>query len=389
MDWEVRSRESQIYLLTYLKTLNSLFTIKIVYYENKEIIVSRQLSKTDELENTYVDERVKKLLPIFEALAPYKVTQRKKGVGNLPGWEVLAAQEARLLKINYPDDKPEHEKTYGTCQRQITALKKALKHATKTELKDPALNHQVNTIITNFGNALSYQFTSYKQTQNANYREKVAERSTPEARILIDLTAYLELANSILTKVYKGETVGLDWRDVSCAIALATGRRMGEVHLSASFEQLGDYEVIFKGQLKGKSRKLREKVMIDGKETIKEISLRHYPFHIPTLLPSHLVCHALNWLGERDKRFPPSEDTERVNRRWSKVLNEKAKDWAVIPEMTYHKFRAAYLRASIVNSGVDPFDYMSYAQSILGDDDEGTIKTYQRFGIKPGTLTKI
>jgi hypothetical protein len=351
--------------------------------------MSRQLSKTDELENTYIDERVKKLLPIFEALAPYKITQRKKGVGNLPGWEYLAAQEAKLLRATYPDPKPEEQRTYSTCLRQITALKKALKAASKTELKDKLLLHPVQTIITNFGNALSFQFTSYKQTQNTSYREKVAERSTPEARLDIDLTPYLELANSILISVYNNDTLDLDWRDVSCSLALATGRRMAEVHLSASFEQVGDHEVIFKGQLKGKGRKLKQKLVVDGKEALKDIPLRDYVFKIPTLLPSDLVCNALTWLDEHDKRFPKTEDTERVNRRWSKVLNEKAKEWPIIPEMTYHKFRGAYLRASIVNSGIDPFDYLSYARRILGDDDEATIKAYQRFQVKLGSLTRI
>src|SRR5579883_1015055 len=223
-------------------------------------------------------------------------------------------------------------------------------------------------------------------------------KATPEERRVgvtekisldIDLTPYLELANEILVKVHKRETLELDWRDISCSLALVTGRRMAEIHLSASFEQVGDHEVIFKGQLKGKSRKLRQKTVANGKEALKEIPLREYPFNIPTLLPSDLVCNALTWLGEHDKRFPKTEDTERVNRRRSKVLNENAKEWQIIPEMTYHKFRGAYLRASIVNSGVDPFDYLSYAQSILGDDDEATIKAYQRFQIKTGSLTKI
>uniref|UniRef100_A0A0C1R8C1 Uncharacterized protein n=1 Tax=Tolypothrix bouteillei VB521301 TaxID=1479485 RepID=A0A0C1R8C1_9CYAN len=64
--------------------------------------MSRQVKSSDELENNFIDERVKKLLPIFEALAPYKLNQRKKGVGDIPGWEKLAVQEARLLKLTYP-----------------------------------------------------------------------------------------------------------------------------------------------------------------------------------------------------------------------------------------------------------------------------------------------
>lgn len=339
--------------------------------------MSRQLKVAEELENTYVNERVAYLLPQFEAIAPYKITQRKKGTKELLGWEKLAAQEARLLKINYPDDKPEEEKTYGTCLRQITALKKELKTASKTNLKDPALYHPVNTIITHFGEALSYQFASYKEKQNTKYRQEVKDRSQPEARVELDLSKYLERAHDLLKRIAKGDEEGIDWRDISCAIALGTGRRMAEVHLSATFKQLDTHLIGFAGQLKGKTRR------VDG------VNLRNVVFEIPTLLPADLVCVGLQWLEDRDKRFDKSEDTERVNRRWSKVLNEAAKDWAIIPDMTYHKFRGAYLRASIVNSGIDPFDYLSYAQRILGDDDESTIKAYQRFTIKPGTTTQI
>jgi hypothetical protein len=349
--------------------------------------MSRQLKATEELENTYIDERVKSLLPQFEALAPYKITERKKGkkLGGekkLTGWEDLAVQEARLLKANYPDDKPDAEKTYGTCLRQITALKKALKAATKTELlKDEKLYHPVNTIITNFGNALNFLFREYKTQQTTSYKKKVDERRKKENRISIDLTKSLKIAYNTLLEAKNGEDV--NWLDVSCSIALATGRRMAEVHLSATFKRIGEHEIAFTGQLKGKTRKIE----VDD----KKIALRDAVFNIPTLLPAELVCFGLQWLGDKGKRFSPDEDTERVNRRWSKVLNEACKDWDIFPEdeRTYHKFRAAYLRACIVNANEDPYDFADYASDILGDDDEGTINSYKRYEIKEGSLTKI
>ncbi|MUG98752.1 hypothetical protein F7734_43255 [Scytonema sp. UIC 10036] len=344
--------------------------------------MSRQLKSTDELENTYINDRVAYLLPKFEALAPYKLNQRKKGVGNIPGWERLAAQEARLLKLTYPDDKPENEKEYGTCLRQITALKKALKDAAKTELKDPALVNPVITIATHFGNAVSYLFSEYKERQNVRYREKVTSRRQKENRIQIDLTNSLQFAHNILTEVVEGKEP--NWIDVSCSIALATGRRMGEVHCSATFEHSDEYEIAFRGQLKGKDRKV--------KIGAKSIPLKKATFYIPTLLPAHLVCAGLDYLEGKGKRFSKDEDPERVNRTWSKVLNLAVKDWDIFPEQdrTYHKFRAAYLRACIVNdSSVDPYDFTDYAKEILGDDDESTINAYKRYEIKPGTITKI
>ncbi|MTJ10680.1 protelomerase family protein [Anabaena sp. UHCC 0204] len=348
--------------------------------------MARQLKSSEDLENTYINDRVKILLPQFESLAPFKITERKKGkkLGSktLTGWEALAAQESKLLKVTYPDDRTEEEKEYGTCLRQITALKKELKIAAKTELKDPALYHPVCTIITNFGNALSYQFASYKTQQNTRYRETVTERRKADNRIEIDLTNSLKYASSILTDIKNGEDA--NWLDVSCAVALATGRRMAEVHLSASFELIDSHTVAFKGQLKGKDRKIR---VVD-----KAVKLRDVTFKIPTLLPADLVCFALDWLNSKGKRFDQDEDPERVNRRFSKTLNQKCKDWDIFPadERTYHKFRAAYLRAAIINDGnVDPYDFTDFAKEVLGDDDESTINAYKRYEIKQGSLTKI
>ena len=346
--------------------------------------MSRELKAVDELENTYIDERVAYLLPQFEALAPYKLNQRKKGVSNedLLGWERLAAIEAKNLKINYPDERPEDEKEYGTALRQITALKKALKSASKTDLKDHALVNPVNTIITHFGNALSYQFASYKERQNTRYRETVTERREKVNRIEIDLTDSLKYAHNILTDIKNGQDA--NWLDVSCALALATGRRMAEVHLSASFEKIDDYTVSFTGQLKGKSRKV--------KQGDKAVYIRDIVFKIPTLISADLVCFALEWLDEKGKRFPQTEDPERVNRRFSKTLNESCKQWDIFPtdERTYHKFRAAYLRAAIVNDGnVDPYDFTDFAKAVLGDDDENTINAYRRYEIKAGSITRI
>ncbi|PMB22779.1 protelomerase family protein, partial [Fischerella thermalis] len=203
----------------------------------------------------------------------------------------------------------------------------------------------------------------YKERQNTRYRDTVNERRQRENRIEIDLTNSLRFAYTTLTQAKNGEEP--NWMDVSCSIALATGRRMAEVHLSAKFEQVGDYAVNFTGQLKGKDRKVRV--------GDKKIAKRDVVFTIPTLLPAELVCVGLQWLGESGKRFSPDEDPERVNRRFSKTLNQACKQWDIFPEdeRTYHKFRAAYLRACIVNDGnVDPYDFTDYAKEILGDDDE-------------------
>ncbi|MTJ47622.1 protelomerase family protein [Dolichospermum sp. UHCC 0259] len=345
--------------------------------------MARQLLPADELTNSFIDERVKILIPQFEALAPYKITDRKKGKDGLTGWEQLASREVRLLKTTYPDDKPEGEKTYSSAYRQSQALKKSLKAVTADKLKDPMVINQFQTIVKNFSLAVTFLFSEYKAKQNEKDDQKVTERRKPENRVILDLTNSLKYAYNILTDIKNGED-DTNWLDVSCAVALATGRRMGEVHLSASFEKIDDYKIIFKGQLKGKERKVK---MID-----KAVKLIDVPFPIPVILPADLVIYALDWLGKKDKRFDRKEDPERVNRRFSKTLNQACKDWDIFPEdeRTYHKFRAAYLRACIINDGnVDPYDFTDFAKKILCDNDEATINAYKRYEIKEGSLTRI
>lgn len=339
-----------------------------------------------ELKNSYVDERVKDLLPLFESLAPFKPKQRQKGVKGfnveteksefIPGWEALALEEQISLMDRYPDlERPENEREYGTCLRQITALKKALRDATKTQLHDPMMKGAVNTIISHFGNDLSKRFQVYKARQNQRQRETVAVRSEPENRVELDLSPFIQQACDVLSRL--NELEPRDWKMVSCSLALATGRRMAEVHCSAQFRLIDDQTIGFKGYLKGKSRKR------DGKP------INEYQFTIPTLVPAQLVVDGLEWLEKNGKRV---EQPEVVNRKYSRYLSEAVKEnWLILPrdEMTYHKFRGAYFRACVVNANVDPLDFMTYAREVLGDRDEDTIRHYQRFEIKPGSLTQI
>lgn len=336
--------------------------------------MSRTLKAPEELENSFVDERVKVLIPKFEALAPYKRKQREDGVKSedLEGWKYLATKEASILKANYEP---------MSCLRQITVLKKALKLAAKTDIKDHANYHPVLTIITHFGDALSFLFSEVTLDKNTRYRQAVEVRSAPENRIELDLSPFLKQAYEVLHQVTNGASKeDVEWRDVSCALALVTGRRMGEIHLSGEFKQIGDYQIAFKGQLKGKSRKV--------KVGEKKLALRDYEFSIPTLVKAELVVKGIAWLEANGKRFERDEEPERVNRRWSKVLSERVGDeWHLFEGMTYHKFRGAYFRACVENAQIDPFDWENYAKSILGDDDSVTIKAYKRFVIKPGSLT--
>lgn len=182
---------------------------------------------------------------------------------------------------------------------------------------------------------------------------------------------------------------------------------MAEIHLSAEFRIISEYELGFKGQLKGKnsviyfdSNELPQRCSYDDFKTLlsrdlipnqKAIPLREYEFKIPTLVKSSLIVKALEWLDENGKRFPRNEDPERVNRRWSKPLNDRVKIWDFFKDetMTYHKTRSGYVPAVVKNIDIQPVDYIRKLRWIIGDDDQKTIESYQRFDIKEGSLTRL
>jgi Telomere resolvase len=380
------------------------------------------------MENTYVDERVSALTKDIEALTPYTATVRKKGKPNeATGWEALAVREAIALKAKYPDErndddsfKPESERTYGTCLRQITALKKGLKRAARHDLLDPANVHKFNTIVKLFGDALSFQFAQYKMAQNLEYRARVVERSTNENRIVVNLEPFLIRAVTVLEQCQAALAEPdlpqeIDWRSVSCALALTTGRRMSEIHCSGTFALVSEYEVSFKGQLKGKD----SGVTVDSKGNeiritktefasiklmnpkAKFIPLIDHEFKIPTLVKAELVIAGIDWLEEQGKRIDRSSDPEVVNKRWGKPLSEQVKlVWAIAPDeewkkvdpkdkLTYHKLRGAYFLGVMSSLNLSFSGMKQIASKVLGDRDLTAVDSYERLEIQPGTKSRI
>jgi hypothetical protein len=63
--------------------------------------MGRQLKAADELENSFVSDRVKILIPKFEALAPYSRKKRETGVKgeDIEGWKSLATKEALIYGV--------------------------------------------------------------------------------------------------------------------------------------------------------------------------------------------------------------------------------------------------------------------------------------------------
>jgi len=219
-----------------------------------------------------------------------------------------------------------------------------------------------------------------------------------------------------LTVVHEGGD--FDWREVTCAIALTSGRRMAEILASGRFTKVSDYEISFKGQLKGKlsgiatdlkGNEIRiNKIRFDQIKLLNQIKpdskfflLIDHEFTIPTLVKADLIVSGIQYLADQDKRLAPSEDPLIVNRRWSKPLSEQIKkDWMIVPDeifqaidskdnMTFHKLRSCYFIGVMGATGETFADQKDLAENILGDKDLNAIEAYDRFKLKPGTKTRI
>lgn len=373
--------------------------------------------------NTYLDGRVKALIPAIEALTPFNATDRKTGKSGITGWKAIAVEETKRLKAHYPDEtydngspKPENDRTYSTCLRQITALKKALRQVTDDDLADPAMIGQFKTIVRHLGDRVSEHFSIYTLTRNITYQARVVNRSESKQRIEINLEPFIKQAHTILSEVANGND--MDWREVTCAIALTSGRRMAEILASGKFTKVSDYEICFSGQLKGKlsgittdikghfirTNKIRfdqMKLLNQIKPDSKFVLLIDHKFVIPTLVKADLIIAGIQYLTDHDRRLAPNEEPEIVNRRWNKPLSEQVKKtWMIVPDdvwqsvdpedrMTFHKLRGAYFIGVIGAMGGTFNKMKDQAEMILGDKNLSAIENYDRFELEPGTKTRI
>ena len=196
----------------------------------------------------------------------------------------------------------------------------------------------------------------------------------------VDTTLMVERAYKSLSTL-TDTTPSYRWREVSCALAFVTGRRMAEVHSSAVFTEVDEYTVSFTGQAKTK-----------GEQAARYSDNPSYD--IPTLIPSKYVVNALKWLDDNGKRL---DEVEAVNPKYAKELGVYVKnDWysATMPTVlandskrgarekhcTYHKLRQLYALSAVDSFKPDNVYVNAYMSQILGHSawDTQTSQRYER-----------
>ena len=322
----------------------------------------------------------------FELLAPYKPTERKNGKQGCIGWQKLAIGVAGKIIQEYP--------VPGAALANKKKLLAELKTYDKEWLVDEANYFPVLSIIKCFRETINLLFAVIQAEINKTYLERVKDRSTDKNRIECDMSVYLQKAYDILLLASQGASKSdLKWEDVSCALALVSGRRQSEIHYSAVFKVADTYTLYYSGQLKGKNKK------------VDDVKVFDHVFLIPTLIPAHLVVSGLEWLEREGKRLDRATGSaELVNSKWGKCISKRARtDWKLISDdfwqnvddrdrWTYHKLRGIYYCCCIyryIKEDNTFFAAKQLALEILGDGDHKTLTSYERVEIKPGSLTRI
>lgn len=363
--------------------------------------VGRPQKQYEDRENLLVDSLVDALLPDFMKLVDLKRNARRDGVGRgtskIKGWKLLAQQTIPVFMEKY--DSPN---TWWSQKNELhSKLVLEIKRRAKEDSNYYANEASLITIANNYAKYLTDHFMPYKKKINLEYKEKVRERRSDENLVTVDMTEALNKAHSVLIKasnIINGiDDEHPDWRDVSIALALVTGRRMSEIHYSAEFKPFedDDHKVWFKGQLKAKKRT----VIYDERfKTIKEVppgdgglSVEEIWFPIPTLVPADLAIDGLKFLQTNGKRISKNEPVRTVNSRYSTVLAKRMGEGWVFAgdDTTYHKTRAVYFRLCIVNNPTDAFKVNEFMINTLGDIDVNSHEAYMRYIIAENTLTII
>lgn len=237
-----------------------------------------------------------------------------------------------------------------TKLRYRTEIMNALKSSVQAEqgsFLKPALESAIAILERALSQALKQEYSAKKN----DYKQKVAERKDDKTEI--DAKPLLLFADSVLKNLETLKT--RDWTMVSVAIAIATGRRMAEVHSTdTSFERKSD-ALLFTGQLKAKG-------------AAAEYYEKNPTYEIPCLVYPELVVAGHQWLRDNGKL---ESDPKKAHNRFSRYLSEQTKKVFFeaniagdTKKKTYKALRAIYGQIAFGRSGAS--DEAAYLARILG-----------------------
>ncbi len=240
---------------------------------------------------------------------------------------------------------------FTTKMRYRTNICNLLKEYVETE-RDTVYFKQLESCLEMLQKQIQFQITDVAEQKKGLQERRLAERK--KEKEVISFKPIYEFAVTVLNNLdnYKAP----DWKKVSIALAIVSGRRMAEIHLSSSsFEYVDAKTCDFTGQLKVKG-------------DAEEYFTKNPSYHIPVLVDAQLVVNAHIWLKKNNKTV---DDTRVAANRYTKDLSDAMKilknRFGIEHDFfTYKGLRAIYAQVcSQVFNDNDP-DNTLYLAEILG-----------------------
>lgn len=211
---------------------------------------------------------------------------------------------------------------------------------------------QLESCLEMFKRQIKIQIADLTLQKKGLQERRVAQRK--KEKEVISFKPLHEFATGVLSNI--DNLTSRDWKRVSVALAIATGRRLAEIHqTSTKFEYVDKWHVEFTGQLKVKG---------DAAEYFEQ----NPSYTIPVLVDAQWVVKAHQWLKDNDKVV---SNSKAVNKRYSGDISDFVK---ILKQrlniehnfFTYKGLRSIYALVcnQVFNEG--DVDNNLYLASILG-----------------------
>lgn len=201
---------------------------------------------------------------------------------------------------------------------------------------------------------------------NQEYKEKVKEQQTT----LSDLKCkpVIEWAVNVLERLD-------NWKDVTYAIALMTGRRMAEILGSHGVYELEETELHFTGVLKGKGRDVEGESLINTR-------FKTFPICNP-----ELIIKGIEYLTNDGRR---NEDVDKINKVYASIFSNRAtremmrvrKESGLDGQFkTARDFYATYQADKVFKQSEQTCTQMVFVMNRLHQAEMGATDSYRKFRI--------
>ncbi|MBD2214881.1 hypothetical protein H6G27_34300 [Nostoc linckia FACHB-104] len=201
---------------------------------------------------------------------------------------------------------------FNRIKKAVTKEKERFKLTQEIDGLDPIDTNYLELAFEAFRSGVIASFSQIARQKREKTGDRLIERKTS--------TPHVNVAKAIhwaITRIKKAPIKSHEWREITLAILILTGRRPAEVLSSGVFEVIDDCHLSFKGQLK------------------KKDEFDEFTYKIPTIgNTAREIKTAIDWLNMVNKRVVPAsrskedkrEAAEKAHDRFSRYMSIISKE---------------------------------------------------------------